>query len=100
MRGNRTWVHARRWPAPETLRVNGRGAAPARGAIMRCGRRSDCGRKSGEAIVDSSFDTRCAHEGRLRGALAFVDAVQAALQITADPRAGRSVSAGPFRPMP
>src|SRR5262245_59496898 len=36
-------------------------------------------------MVDTSFDTVCAHEDRLRGALAFGDAVQAALQITADP---------------
>src|SRR5262245_33969950 len=32
----------------------------------------------------------CAHEGRLRGALAFGDAVQAALQITAGPLGGPS----------
>src|SRR5262245_13060345 len=53
----------------------------------------------GEAIVDSSLDTFRAHEGRLRGALAFGDAVQAALQITAGPSGwARPVAAERRRP--
>src|SRR4030095_13014938 len=60
-----------------------RNRSGARSRLERAARARRRGKEEGHRrLLVARF---CAHEGRLRGALAFGDAVQAALQITADP---------------